>query len=191
MAAGNSMQTYLTASTSERPTRSAPSQATDLSSACKSHERKVALVKEVEKAGRSKSYIAKEFGILLSTLSTVLKNKQKVSEGFEQSFSSKRKCIQASKFPDVEAALTANCFAHAGFSRALESIKEDIGTEFNGCDELCNEVRKATGCVSDTEDGEIAFEEYALYEANLPVTGMLSDADIVEMAVNDADDRAE
>ncbi|KAH8027088.1 hypothetical protein HPB51_002033 [Rhipicephalus microplus] len=82
----------------------------------------------------------------------------------------------------------ANCFAHAGFSRAPESIEEDIGAEFSGCDELCNEVRKATGCVSDTEDGEIAFEEYALYEADVPVTGMLSDADIVEMAVNDADE---
>lgn len=66
-----------------------------------------------------------------------------------------------------------------------------IGAEFSGCDELCNEVRKATGCVSDTEDGEIAFEEYALYEADVPVTGMLSDADIVEMAVNDADDHAD
>ncbi|KAH8040883.1 hypothetical protein HPB51_013053 [Rhipicephalus microplus] len=85
----------------------------------------------------------------------------------------------------------AHCFAHAGFSRASESIEEDIGAEFSGCDELCNEMRKATGCVSDTEDGEIAFEEYALYEADVPVTGMLSDDDIVEMAVNDADDHAD
>ncbi|KAL1417359.1 hypothetical protein MTO96_026938 [Rhipicephalus appendiculatus] len=38
MAAENSMETYLTASSSERFTSSAPSQATDLSSACKSHE---------------------------------------------------------------------------------------------------------------------------------------------------------
>ncbi|KAH7963467.1 hypothetical protein HPB52_021234 [Rhipicephalus sanguineus] len=76
------------------------------------------------------------------------------------------------------------------FSRP-ESIEEDIGAEFSGCDELCNEVRKTTGCVSDTEDGEITFEEYVLYEADLPVTGMLSDADIVEMAVNDADDHAD
>ncbi|KAH7986727.1 hypothetical protein HPB52_024770 [Rhipicephalus sanguineus] len=72
--------------------------------------------------------------------------------------------------------------APPGFSRAPESIEEDIGAEFSGCDELCNEVRKATGCVNDTEDGEMAFEEYALYEADVPVTGMLSDADIVEMA---------
>ncbi|KAH7955456.1 hypothetical protein HPB52_000906 [Rhipicephalus sanguineus] len=78
-----------------------------------------------------------------------------------------------------------------GFSCAPELIEEDIGAEFSGCDELCNEVHKATGCVSDTEDGEIAFEEYALYEADLLVTGMLSGADIVEMAVNDADGHAD
>ncbi|KAH6943960.1 hypothetical protein HPB50_000914 [Hyalomma asiaticum] len=71
------------------------------------------------------------------------------------------------------------------------TLIKDTGAEFSGCDELCNEVHKATGCVSDTEDGEIAFEEYALYEADVPVTRMLSDADIVEMAVNDADDDAD
>ncbi|KAL1427406.1 hypothetical protein MTO96_017459 [Rhipicephalus appendiculatus] len=66
---------------------------------------------------------------------------------------------------------------HADFSCSngwFERFEEDIGAEFSGCDELCNEVRKATGCVSDTEDGEIAFEEYALYEADVPVTGMLN-----------------
>ncbi|KAH7975390.1 hypothetical protein HPB52_001343 [Rhipicephalus sanguineus] len=77
------------------------------------------------------------------------------------------------------------------FSRVPESIEEDIGADFSGCDELCNEVRKATGCVSDTEDGEIAFEEYALYETHVPVTGMLSDTNIVEMAMNDTDDYAD
>ncbi|KAH6948969.1 hypothetical protein HPB50_027254 [Hyalomma asiaticum] len=67
----------------------------------------------------------------------------------------------------------------------------DGSGEFSGCDELCNEVRKETGCVSDTEDSKIAFEEHALYESDVPVTGMLSDADIVEMAVNDAHDDAD
>lgn len=38
MAAGNSMENYLAASVSGRSTGSAPSQATDLNSACKSHE---------------------------------------------------------------------------------------------------------------------------------------------------------
>lgn len=68
-------------------------------------EKKVALIKEVEKGGRTKSSIAQEFGIPLSTLSTVLKNKQKVLDGFQQSFSSQRKRVRGSKFPDVEAAL--------------------------------------------------------------------------------------
>ncbi|XP_072141606.1 tigger transposable element-derived protein 4-like [Dermacentor andersoni] len=80
----------------------------------------------------------------------------------------------------------ANCFAHAGFSRAEKSLEPDTD-EFSDCDELCDEVRKAAGCASDAEDGEIGFEEYALYESDVPVTGMLSDADIVQMAVNDGD----
>ncbi|KAG0418497.1 hypothetical protein HPB47_004845 [Ixodes persulcatus] len=68
-------------------------------------ERKGALIKEVEKGGRTKSSIAKEFGIPLSTLSKIVKNKDKVFEGFQQSFSSKRKRQRDSKFPDVEAAV--------------------------------------------------------------------------------------
>ncbi|KAH6938878.1 hypothetical protein HPB50_014358 [Hyalomma asiaticum] len=52
-------------------------------------------------------------------------------------------------------------------------------------------LSKATGSVSDTEDREIVFEEYALYEADVPETGILSDAYIVEMAVNDADNDAD
>ncbi|KAH6927123.1 hypothetical protein HPB50_027082 [Hyalomma asiaticum] len=76
------------------------------------------------------------------------------------------------------------------FSRAPESIEEDIGAEFSGCDELYNEMSKAPG-VSNTEDGEIAFEEYVLYAADVPVTGMLLEADIIEMAVGDKDDYAD
>ncbi|KAH6927691.1 hypothetical protein HPB50_007283 [Hyalomma asiaticum] len=46
-----------------------------------------------------------EFGIPLSTLSTVLKNKQNVLDAYQQSFSSQQKRVRGSKFPDVEAAL--------------------------------------------------------------------------------------
>ncbi|KAL3194660.1 hypothetical protein MRX96_046006 [Rhipicephalus microplus] len=67
--------------------------------------------------------------------------------------------LMAEAWRQLRPLVIANCFAHAGFSRAPESMEEDIGAEFSGCDELCNEVRKATGCVSDTEDGEIAFED--------------------------------
>ncbi|KAH6921300.1 hypothetical protein HPB50_027709 [Hyalomma asiaticum] len=71
------------------------------------------------------------------------------------------------------------------------ALIKDIGAEFSDCDELCNEVCKATGCVSDTEDGKITFEEQALYKADVPFTRMLSDANIPEMAVNDAGDDAD
>ncbi|KAH6947537.1 hypothetical protein HPB50_019682 [Hyalomma asiaticum] len=88
--------------------------------------------------------------------------------------------VRPSAWRQLRPLAIANCFAHAGFSGAPESIEEDIDAELSGCDELCNEVHKATGC--------IAFVEYALYEAGVPVTRMLSDADIMEMAVNDADE---
>ncbi|KAL1442533.1 hypothetical protein MTO96_030728 [Rhipicephalus appendiculatus] len=58
---------------------------------CLTLEQKVELIREVEKGGRQKSEIAKQFGIPLSTLSTVLKNKDAVLDGFEKSFSAKRK----------------------------------------------------------------------------------------------------
>ncbi|KAH7972985.1 hypothetical protein HPB52_019963 [Rhipicephalus sanguineus] len=58
---------------------------------CLTSEQKVQLVREVEKGGRQKSEIARQFGIPTSTLSTVLKNKDAVLDGFEKSFSAKRK----------------------------------------------------------------------------------------------------
>ncbi|KAH6925567.1 hypothetical protein HPB50_007278 [Hyalomma asiaticum] len=71
-------------------------------------ERKVALIKEVEKGGRTKSNIAQEFGIPLSTLSAVLKNKQKVLNGYQQSFSSQQKWVQGCKFLGVDG-VAAKC----------------------------------------------------------------------------------
>uniref|UniRef100_A0A023GKX0 Putative tigger transposase n=1 Tax=Amblyomma triste TaxID=251400 RepID=A0A023GKX0_AMBTT len=72
---------------------------------CLTLEQKVLLIKEVEKGRRQKTDIAKEFGIPPSTLSTVLKNKDAVLDGFEKSFSSKRKRNRDSKYPEVEGAL--------------------------------------------------------------------------------------
>ncbi|KAH8032243.1 hypothetical protein HPB51_024020 [Rhipicephalus microplus] len=63
----------------------------------------------------------------------------------------------------------ANCFAHAGLSRAPASINKTL--VLNSAAVMRCAVHKATGSVSDTEDAEIAFEEYALYEADVPVTG--------------------
>ncbi|XP_070392601.1 uncharacterized protein [Dermacentor albipictus] len=47
------------------------------------------------------------------------------------------------------------------FSRAKKSLMPDTD-EFSDCNELSDEVHKATSCASDAEDGEITFEEYAL-----------------------------
>ncbi|KAH7957258.1 hypothetical protein HPB52_016690 [Rhipicephalus sanguineus] len=58
---------------------------------CLTLEQKVQLIREVEKGGRQKSEIARQFGIPPSTLSTVLKNKDAILDSFEKSFSAKRK----------------------------------------------------------------------------------------------------
>ncbi|KAK8758167.1 hypothetical protein V5799_004198 [Amblyomma americanum] len=72
---------------------------------CLTLEQKVLLIKEVEKGGRKKTDIAKEFGIPPSTLSTVLKNKEAVLDGFEKSFSAKTKRNRDYRYPEVEGAL--------------------------------------------------------------------------------------
>ncbi|XP_064479166.1 tigger transposable element-derived protein 4-like [Ornithodoros turicata] len=72
---------------------------------CLTLEQKVALIRAVEKGEKSKSVIAKEFNIPASTLSTILKNKQDVFNGFEKNFSSKIKRDRGSKYPEVEVAL--------------------------------------------------------------------------------------
>ncbi|KAH7982127.1 hypothetical protein HPB52_003180 [Rhipicephalus sanguineus] len=58
---------------------------------CLTLEQKVQLIREVEKGGRQKSEIPRQFGIPPSTLSAVPKNKDAVLDGFEKSFSAKRK----------------------------------------------------------------------------------------------------
>ncbi|XP_064462709.1 tigger transposable element-derived protein 4-like [Ornithodoros turicata] len=74
---------------------------------CLTLEQNVALIRAVEmdKGEKSKSVIAKEFNIPASTLSTILKNKQDVFNGFEKNFSSKRKRDRGSKYPEVKVAL--------------------------------------------------------------------------------------
>lgn len=72
---------------------------------CLTLEQKVALIRAVEKGDKPKLAIAKEFDIPASTLSTILKNKREVFDGFEKNFSSKRKRDRGSKYPKVEVAL--------------------------------------------------------------------------------------
>lgn len=66
---------------------------------CPTLEQKLLLIKEVGKGGQKKTDAAKKFGIPLSTLSTVLKNKEAVLDGFEKSFLVKRKRNHSSKYP--------------------------------------------------------------------------------------------
>lgn len=72
---------------------------------CLTLEHKVQLIREVEKRGRQKSEIARQFGIPLSELSTVQKNKDALLDGFKKSFSAKRKRNRNSTYPEVKRAL--------------------------------------------------------------------------------------
>jgi hypothetical protein len=66
---------------------------------------KVELLREVDKQERTKSEICKEFEIANSTLSTILKNRNKIIEAYERSeFEPSRKRMRSAKNVDVEEA---------------------------------------------------------------------------------------
>ncbi|KAH8040930.1 hypothetical protein HPB51_013100 [Rhipicephalus microplus] len=53
--------------------------------------------------------------------------------------------LKAEAWHQLRLQMIANCFTHAAFSRAPESIEENSGAEFSGCDEVCSQVLKAIG----------------------------------------------
>lgn len=73
-----------------------------------------------------------------------------------------------------------NCFVHARFSCATSS-SEPKTQKFCDCDELCDEMRKLIGCADRGADGDLDSEEYALYENDVPVTGNMIDAKIIQI----------
>lgn len=85
----------------------------------------------------------------------------------------------------------ASCFRHAGFSRTPSPPETQATPEFNDCDELCEEVRRLTGCADNEVDGDVNFEEYALYERDVPVTGDMTDAEVIQAALGNVDDEEE
>ena len=71
----------------------------------KSMEEKYAAIIECEKGQKSKTEIAKQFNVPLSTLSTWLKNKDSIKEGY-QKFGPKRKSMKVGHYDELEEVLT-------------------------------------------------------------------------------------
>ncbi|KAH8035085.1 hypothetical protein HPB51_004326 [Rhipicephalus microplus] len=66
---------------------------------------KVSLIKEAEKSTCPKTQLAEKHKMPLSTLSTILKNKEMLLEAYGKTHSSKRSRIRFPTYPDVEVAL--------------------------------------------------------------------------------------
>ncbi|KAH6946986.1 hypothetical protein HPB50_016409 [Hyalomma asiaticum] len=69
-------------------------------------EDKAAIIAEVEK-GRKKMDIADEFGVVYSSLSTIIKNKASILGALEIGASAKNKTTTATAFPDMDKAVFA------------------------------------------------------------------------------------
>ena len=68
--------------------------------------RKVEIIKAVESSKKSKSAIAEEFGVAKSTVTSIVKNKQKILEASDvASFTPERKRIRLAAHSDIEEAL--------------------------------------------------------------------------------------
>ncbi|KAL1482645.1 hypothetical protein MTO96_033657 [Rhipicephalus appendiculatus] len=159
---------------------------------CLTLEQKVELIREVEKGGRQKSEIARQFGIPPSTLSTVLKNKDAVLDGFLIRKSLLQRMLVAydankgysidllgavhllcHSWKELAPAKIANCFAHAGFSRSHAEDADDDGED---CDDLYEAVNSIVG-----GDLEGNFESFAMADADVPVVAPAMDAEIVDL----------
>lgn len=67
---------------------------------------KVEIVNEVKKGLKTKSDIAKEYGLASSTFSTILKNKDVILENYNsEGFGQNRKRFRSGNFTDIENAL--------------------------------------------------------------------------------------
>ena len=67
---------------------------------------KLKVIQEVEKGIRKKKDIAAQFGIPANTLSTIIKNKEKISNAVQESrFASQRKRFKTSSYPQLEEAM--------------------------------------------------------------------------------------
>ncbi|GFT01749.1 tigger transposable element-derived protein 4 [Trichonephila clavipes] len=106
---------------------------------------KMEILMVVDKKLKSKTEICKHFGIANSTLSTIIKKREKITEMFKQSkFEPERKRMRTAKHEDLEAALLA-WFKQARSQNALISGPEML--------ERSNELAKQMGITFSANPG--------------------------------------
>ncbi|GFU64341.1 hypothetical protein TNCV_1634751 [Trichonephila clavipes] len=137
------------------------------------------VIKSVEE-GERKVDVAKAFEILLSSLSTILKNKEKI---FSVSVSRVRKrvskaLIMIDKAWRAVTFLTIHsCFKKSGFPSPNLVDKDNTLTEFNAEPSLWEAL----------PEQDLTLEDYVLVDTDIAVWGALSDAEIVALDHNNTE----
>lgn len=72
---------------------------------CLSIEKKCLIISEINKRNKKKKDIAEEFGISPTTLSTILKNKDKIEEASSSNVRCKFQKARLCEYPDVDEAM--------------------------------------------------------------------------------------
>ncbi|GFW06618.1 hypothetical protein TNCV_2189511 [Trichonephila clavipes] len=137
-------------------------------------------VKESVEEGERKVDVAKAFEIPLSSLSTILKNKEKI---FSASSSRVRKrnskaLIMINKAWRAVTHLTIHsCFKKSGFPSPNLVDVDDTLTEFNAEPSLWEAL----------PEQDLTFDDFVLVDTDIAVWGALSDAEIVALDHNNTE----
>ncbi|XP_050064482.1 tigger transposable element-derived protein 4-like [Aphis gossypii] len=127
---------------------------------------KLKIIKEVEKGVKRKKDIAADFNIPANTLSSILKNKDKIVKNIEDSSCSpQRKKLKVSNFPQIEDAMLK--WIHKARDHNLpvsgpliqEKAKEfaqELGLEFHGSSGWLHKFKMRNGIISKIISGESA-----------------------------------
>jgi len=127
---------------------------------------KLKIIKEVEKGVKRKKDIAADFNIPANTLSSILKNKDKIVKNIEDSSCSpQRKKLKVSNFPQIEDAMLK--WIHRARDHNLpvsgpliqEKAKEfaqELGLEFHGSSGWLHKFKMRNGIISKIISGESA-----------------------------------
>ncbi|KAE9543694.1 hypothetical protein AGLY_002090 [Aphis glycines] len=127
---------------------------------------KIKIIDEVKKGVKRKKDIASEFGIPASTLSTILKYKNKILKAIEEApYLPRRKRFKASSFPEIEHAMTEWMKQIRDYNlplsgpliqeKAAEFVK-DLGLTFQASSGWLEKFKSRNGIVEKIISGENA-----------------------------------
>ncbi|GFU90643.1 uncharacterized protein TNCV_2092401 [Trichonephila clavipes] len=152
-------------------------------------------VTESVEEGERKVDVAKAFEIALNSLSTLLKNKEKI---FSASSSKSEKRVSKGNFPRLEQCLVSwmrQCRGQnipMGGSLLKEKAKafaKELGIQFSASEGWLTNFKKRNGIVFKKMCGSsrTRFDDYVLVDTDIAVWGTLSDAEIVALDYNNTE----